>query len=118
MKTHARIGAEIIGDDKSPLLQLAHRIALYHHEKWEGSDYLQGLKGEAISIKARIVAIADVFDALTSLRPYKRAWPVDEAVAYILEQSGTHFDPDMVAAFNRALPKIVAVRAELLDPVN
>ena len=116
MKQHARIGAEIIGDDKSTLLKLAASIALNHHEKWDGSGYPQGLIGDAIPLEARIVALADVFDALTSKRPYKNAWSIEETVNYIRNEAGKQFDPELVAAFEKALPRIVEIRAELLDP--
>ncbi len=116
MKTHAQIGAEIIGDDKSTLLQLASRIALYHHEKWDGSGYPHGLIGEAIPLEARIVALADVFDALTSKRPYKEPWSIDDTTQYILSEAGKQFDPELVAAFQIALPKIIEIREQLLDP--
>lgn len=76
-----QIGAEILGDDPSPLIRMARRIALEHHEKWDGSGYPNALAGEAISVEARLVAVADVFDALTSVRPYKQAWSNEEAVA-------------------------------------
>ncbi|AQT62552.1 two-component system response regulator [Cellvibrio sp. PSBB023] len=118
MKQHARIGAEIIGDDSSTLLQMARRIALCHHEKWDGSGYPQGLVGKAIPIEARIIALADVFDALTSKRPYKEAWPIETTVDYIQNESGKQFDPELVAAFIQALPKITAIRAQLLDPAD
>ncbi len=118
MKQHARIGAEIIGDDSSTLLQMARRIALCHHEKWDGSGYPQGLVGKAIPIEARIIALADVFDALTSKRPYKEAWPIETTVDYIKNESGKQFDPELVAAFIQALPKITAIRAQLLDPAD
>jgi putative two-component system response regulator len=116
MKQHARIGAEIIGDDNSTLLRMASCIALCHHEKWDGSGYPQGLAGEAIPIEARIIALADVFDALTSKRPYKEAWSIEDATNYILEESDKQFDPDLVAAFQIALPNIVEIRSRLLDP--
>lgn len=116
MKTHAQIGAEIIGDDKSTLLQLASRIALYHHEKWDGNGYPHGLIGEAIPLEARIVALADVFDALTSKRPYKEPWSIEDATNYILNEAGKQFDPELVAAFQIALPKIIEIREQLLDP--
>ncbi|OZB11408.1 MAG: two-component system response regulator, partial [Marinobacter sp. 34-60-7] len=96
MQRHTTIGAEIIGDDGSELLRMAKAIALGHHEKWDGSGYPNGLRGTEIPLEARIVAIADVFDALTSERPYKSAWPVDDAVQYIRNESGRHFDPDLV----------------------
>jgi HD-GYP domain-containing protein (c-di-GMP phosphodiesterase class II) len=80
-------------------LQLAEQIAASHHERWNGSGYPAGLAGEEIPLPGRIVAIADVFDALTHERPYKQAWPVDRAVAEILAQSGEHFDPALVDAF-------------------
>ncbi|MEC7816118.1 MAG: HD domain-containing phosphohydrolase [Pseudomonadota bacterium] len=110
MQTHAEIGAEIIGEDGSDLLNMAREVALCHHEKWDGSGYPRGLKGEAIPISARIVALADVFDALTSERPYKHAWPIDDAVALIREQAGQHFDPALVTAFEACLPQILDVR--------
>lgn len=110
MQRHAEIGAEIIGEDSSDLLKMAKEVALNHHEKWDGSGYPQGLKGDTIPISARIVALADVFDALTSERPYKRAWPVEDATSLIREQSGKHFDPNLVEAFFRCLPAILEVR--------
>lgn len=115
MKSHTEIGATIIGDDNSNLLKIARVIALNHHEKWDGSGYPNGLSGEAIPIEARIVAIADVFDALTSIRPYKAAWTIEEATAYIEKESGKHFDPALVTAFTAALPNIVTIRTQLLD---
>ncbi len=115
MKNHTEIGATIIGDDHSNLLKIARIIARSHHEKWDGSGYPNGLAGEAIPVEARIVAIADVFDALTSIRPYKAAWTIEEARAYIDQESGKHFDPALVTAFLAALPNIVKIRAELLD---
>ncbi|PUA28728.1 MAG: two-component system response regulator [Cellvibrio sp. 79] len=115
MKSHTEIGATIIGDDNSNLLKIARVIALNHHEKWDGSGYPHGLAREAIPVEARIVAIADVFDALTSIRPYKAAWTIEEATDYIDKESGKHFDPALVAAFLAALPNIVKIRAQLLD---
>jgi putative two-component system response regulator len=115
MKTHTTIGAKIIGDHPSELMQTAKLIALSHHERWDGSGYPGGLKGEQIPIYGRIAAIADVFDALTSERPYKKAWPVEEAIAEIRKGSGSHFDPKAVDAFNKALPEILDIRAKHLD---
>ncbi|MBN2751980.1 MAG: response regulator [Rhodospirillaceae bacterium] len=99
MKKHPEIGAEIIGYTESGLLQMAREIALSHHEKWDGSGYPQGLVGEAIPLSARIVAVADVFDALMTKRPYKKAWPVEDVLAYVKDASGTHLDPKVVALF-------------------
>lgn len=101
MNRHAEIGAAIIGDyaATSPLLQMAQRIALCHHEKWDGSGYPNGLTGTDIPIEARIVALTDVFDALTSQRPYKEAWPIEKALQLLREESGKHFDPDLVKIF-------------------
>ncbi|WP_174875753.1 HD-GYP domain-containing protein [Vogesella oryzae] len=111
MRQHTAIGARIIGEDSSSLLQMARRVAEYHHEKWDGSGYPHGLAGEAIPLEARIVAIADVFDALTSVRPYKPAWPVDEAIAYVRDQAGKHFDPRLAELFCAQLPAILAIQA-------
>lgn len=111
MRQHVSIGAKIIGEHPSGLLRMAQRIALTHHEKWDGSGYPNGLAGEDIPIEGRIVAIADVFDALTSERPYKQAWPVEEAVAFLREQSGQHFDPDLVELFIQRLPAVLEVKA-------
>lgn len=104
--------------DWATATRLARTIALYHHEKWDGSGYPEGLKGTDIPLPARIVAIADVFDALTSERPYKKAWTAAEAVAHITDQVGIHFDPELVKAFNRALPKILAIQEELREPLK
>lgn len=104
MKNHPKFGADIIGEHRdSQLLNTAREIALYHHEKWNGTGYPDGITGEDIPLSARIVAIADVFDALTSSRPYKRAWPYEEAVNLIIEESGRHFDPKLVKVFTESL---------------
>ena len=110
MQTHAAIGADILGGHPFGVLGLAHRIALEHHEKYDGSGYPAGLAGEQIHICARIVAIADVYDALTSVRPYKRAWPQDEVLAHLREQSGKHFDPRLVALFLTIMEQVDAIR--------
>jgi putative two-component system response regulator len=99
IKTHTTIGAEILSGSQSPLLRLAQRIALSHHERWDGAGYPGGLSGERIPLAGRIVAVADVFDALTHERPYKDAWPVDKAVDEVLGQAGRQFDPAVVDAF-------------------
>ena len=110
MTNHPEFGVAILGDNSSELLQMAKEIALNHHEKWDGSGYPNGLKGEEIPLSARIIAIADVFDALTTVRPYKQAWPVEKAVNYIDENSGSHFDPNLVSIFQRALPEILKIK--------
>lgn len=115
MKTHTTIGSLIIGDHPSELLRAAKLITLTHHEKWDGTGYPNGIKGKEIPISGRIVAIADVFDALTSERPYKNAWSVEEAVAEIEKGSGSHFDPEVVDAFMKSLPKILEIRESHLD---
>ena len=111
MREHARIGAEIIGDHDSSLLRMASVVALTHHEKWDGSGYPEGLKGEKIPLVGRIVAIADVFDALTSERPYKKAWTVEAAIELLRAESGKHFDPVLVEHFIDQMPKILEVKA-------
>jgi putative two-component system response regulator len=99
VKTHTTIGAEILSGSQTPLLRLAERIALSHHERWDGAGYPQRLCGAEIPLAARIVAVADVFDALTHERPYKRAWTVERAVAEVRSQRGRQFDPELVDAF-------------------
>jgi HD-GYP domain-containing protein (c-di-GMP phosphodiesterase class II) len=101
IKGHTRIGWEILSRAKSPLLHLAAKIALDHHERWDGSGYPRGLKGNANPLEAQIVAVADVFDALTAERAYKRAWSFDEASRFIERESGRQFDPRVARAFAR-----------------
>jgi len=110
MKRHPLIGAEIIGNSDAQLLQLAHSVALFHHEKWDGSGYPYGLAGAEIPVEARIVAMADVFDALTSTRPYKQPWTVEAALEHIRQQSGKHFDPLVVELIQQELPAILAIK--------
>ena len=117
MKGHADIGSDILGNHASPLLKLAEVIASCHHEKWDGSGYPKGLKGEEIPIEARIASICDVFDALTSERPYKKAWSIEKSIALIDEQSGKHFDPKLASLFNEVLPDILAIRQNYVDDV-
>jgi len=116
MKTHARIGADLLDGHPAPLLRMARDIALTHHEKWDGSGYPQGLAGEAIPLVGRIVAVADVFDALTSARPYKPAWPLERATAYLAEQRGRHFDPRLVELFLGHLDDFLGIRARYAEP--
>ena len=108
MKRHTVIGAEILGGSRSGFIKVGEAIALTHHEKWDGSGYPNGLAGNRIPIEGRITAVADVFDALTSQRPYKEAFSVEKAVGIVKEGRGTHFDPDVLDAF-------VAVRDEILS---
>jgi len=115
MQTHASIGADIIGESNSNLLRMARSIALTHHEKWDGSGYPNALRGENIPVEGRITAVSDVFDALTSDRPYKTAWPVEEAVRYIEQNAGSHFDPDLATAFLDILPDILEIREAYAD---
>jgi putative two-component system response regulator len=115
MQKHVEIGGDIIGDSDSLLLQMAQEIALNHHEKWDGSGYPKQLKGEQIPLSARIVAIADVFDALTSVRPYKKAWSIEETLALLERDAGTHFDPSLVPIFISKLDDILAIRDAFKD---
>lgn len=115
MRKHPEFGAHIIGEHESELLIMAREIALAHHEKWDGSGYPHGLKGEEIPLSARIIAIADVFDALTTERPYKKAWSVKEAVALIDEESGKHFDPSLVAIFHEVMPEILDIKEQYAE---
>ena len=110
MKQHALIGAKILENSTSPLLQLAHKLALEHHEKWDGTGYPYGLKGEEISIEGRIVTIADVFDALTSKRPYKKAWSVEGALDLLKDEAGKHFDPQLVDLFIGQIDSIIEIK--------
>ncbi len=106
MKTHSDIGYEILRSSENPFLQAGAQIARSHHEKYDGSGYPAGLKGDEIPIFGRITAIADVFDALTSERPYKKSWSFEQAMEYITSQSGKHFDPDLVSIFVKNLDTV------------
>jgi len=116
MKQHPEIGHSILAGSNSRLIQAAAEIALSHHEKWDGSGYPKQLTGEAIPLYGRIVAIADVFDALTSARPYKKAWSIEQAVDYISQNAGSHFDPACVEAFFKDLQEVLAIRERFLEP--
>ncbi|MBI3444118.1 MAG: response regulator [Magnetospirillum sp.] len=115
MKQHAEYGWEILKDSSSRLVRLAAIIAKSHHEKFDGSGYPAGLAGEDIPLEGRIVAVADVFDALTSTRPYKTPWPVDKAVEFLKEQQGKHFDPACVEAFLAGMEEVLRIKVEFLD---
>lgn len=110
MRTHATIGGEIIGETESELMRVAKEIALTHHEKWDGSGYPSGLAGEDIPESGRITAIADVFDALTSERPYKKPWSVEQAVNFLQENAGSHFDPRLVSLFVDKLDRMLEIK--------
>lgn len=109
MKTHCEIGRQIIGDYPSEIMCMASTIALYHHEKWDGSGYPRGLKGKDIPLYARIAAVSDVFDALLSRRPYKEPWPVERALDLIRREAGRHFDPEVVDVFFKNIDEILNV---------
>jgi response regulator RpfG family c-di-GMP phosphodiesterase len=117
MKDHTRIGAGILGESIAPVLKMAEQIAGSHHERWDGSGYPQGLIGTAIPMSSRIVAVADVLDALTHARPYKRAWPLNEALTEIQSQSGKQFDPEVVDAF-MPLAHVLIPELEDLDLIG
>ena len=110
IQTHTEIGADIIGKNESPVLNMAHLIAYTHHEKWNGKGYPRKLRNTEIPIVGRITAIADVFDALTSKRPYKQAWSIDKTIDLIRQESGTHFDPKLVKAFLESLDDILSIK--------
>ncbi len=112
MQTHAKVGYKILSKSAAPLLRMAATIAHCHHEKWDGSGYPSGLAGEDIPDMARIVAIADVFDALTTERPYKEAWSMDRVMQTLQTESGSHFEPRLVKNFVRILPEILAIKHE------
>ncbi|MGO2354271.1 MAG: response regulator [Marinomonas foliarum] len=116
MKQHTIFGAKILGDcDDDPMLNMAKVIALTHHEKWDGSGYPYGLKGEEIPIEGRIVAIADVLDALLSKRPYKAPWTLEETLKYMDENAGLHFDASLIQLLHAVMPEIEEVRAAYPD---
>ncbi|MCH9684964.1 MAG: two-component system response regulator [Deltaproteobacteria bacterium] len=115
MKQHAEIGYQILSGSESPLVKLAANIAHTHHEKWDGSGYPRGLKGDTIPIEGRIAAVADVFDALTSERPYKKAWPIEDAVALLERGRAAHFDPELVDLFLGSMDEVLAIKDEFQD---
>jgi PAS domain S-box-containing protein len=117
IRSHCEIGHKIIGDHKSSLLKTAGTIALTHHERWDGNGYPQRLIKSDIPIEGRIVAVADVFDALTSQRPYKDAWSVDEAAGEIMQCREKHFDPQIVDSFLHKIPELTLVKQQFADVV-
>lgn len=112
IQQHCQIGFDIMSKSKAPVFVLAAEIALSHHERWDGKGYPHGLAETAIPESARIVAIADVFDALTMSRPYKEAWPIENAFAYIDDHAGQHFDPYMAECFKEIQNEIIDIKAE------
>lgn len=115
MQEHPDIGYRILSGSSSPFIKMGAVIALGHHEKFDGSGYPNGLSGVSIPLPCRIVAVADVFDALCTKRVYKDAWPVEDAIALLKNQRGLHFDPDCVDAFLRRLPDIMRVQQRYRD---
>jgi two-component system response regulator RpfG len=115
MRTHPRIGYDILKGSPSKYLSMGSIIALGHHEKYDGTGYPNGLHGEDIPIVARAVAVADVFDALVSERPYKHAWPINEGIDFLKSQRNKHFDPKCVDAFLADRTRIEAIYTELAD---
>jgi len=115
METHAAVGASILAGSDSRLIRLAAEIAETHHERWDGRGYPHGLAGTAIPVSGRIVAVADVFDALINARPYKAAWPLEKAAAYMAENAGTQFDPAVVRAFQTRFNRFARVFADTPD---
>lgn len=112
MRQHTVIGHQILIKSEAPLFQLAAEVALGHHEKWDGSGYPNGLSGEAIPQSARIVSLADVFDALTMERSYKRSWTIEESFDHIQQSSGTHFDPELVECFFSIADELRGIKAK------
>lgn len=118
MKQHTVIGYQILSKNDSALFQMAAEVALRHHERWDGSGYPDGLAGETIPESARIVAIADVFDALTIKRPYKEPWPVEKALETLQQDAGSHFDPGLIERFFAIQDEILAIKQKWDDQEN
>ena len=115
MKTHSAIGAELLSGIDSDLCRLAEIIALTHHEKWNGKGYPKGLSGTDIPVEGRIAAVADVFDALTSERPYKTAWSVEDAINLLIKEKGQHFDAEIVDLFLENIPEILEIKSRFAE---
>ncbi|AFV00058.1 HD domain-containing phosphohydrolase [Simiduia agarivorans] len=115
MQSHAEVGAQILASYDSKLMEVASIIARTHHERWDGKGYPEGLQGEEIPLYTRIVSVCDVFDALTSTRPYKVAWPVSKALGYLKENSGSQFDPQVVNEFIAIIDQVLEIRQQYPD---
>ena len=115
MESHAEIGYRLLRDSDSEMLRLAASIAHTHHERLDGSGYPKGLEGDAIALEGRIAAIADVFDALTTDRVYRQAWPLERALEEMNASRGAHFDPEVLDAFIDAIPELLSVKDEFID---
>src|SRR3954447_23216231 len=109
MKSHAAIGAELLAGSRSPVVRMGELISLTHHEKWDGSGYPRGLRGDEIPFVARVTAICDVFDALIPPRPYKPPWPLQDALEEVKRGAGSHFDPELAETFVRVFPELVRI---------
>lgn len=118
MQNHARIGYEILRDSPSYYIKTGGIIALYHHERFDGKGYPQQISGTEIPLEARIATVADVFDALMSERPYKKAWPIDRALEYLKTEKGKHFDPDCIDAFFTRLDRVIAIQNKMPDDLE
>jgi len=115
MQSHVDIGYELLRYSHQDILKYAALICHQHHEKWDGTGYPNGLKGEEIDLLGRISSLADVFDALSYDRCYKKAWPIEQVLQFIDQQSGLHFDPMVVAAFKKHQDEIIAIRERYND---
>ena len=118
MRRHPKIGSDMLSSNDSELLKVASQIAMSHHEKWNGSGYPKRLQGDKIPIYSRIVAIADVFDALTTKRPYKDPWSIEKTISFMKAQKGQHFEPKLLSAFFDVFPDILEVRKKHQEPTQ
>ncbi|MDH5591401.1 MAG: HD domain-containing protein, partial [Gammaproteobacteria bacterium] len=118
MKCHTTIGYGILANSQSKYMQMGAIIALNHHERIDGKGYPMGLHGEDIPLIARIVAVADIYDALVSVRPYKDAWSIEDAIAYLKKQAGTQLDPQCVDAFCKRIADIGKIQSDYADDIE
>ena len=119
MNDHTTKGLRLLGEygQDSMLIQMAASVALNHHERWDGAGYPRGMRGESIPVEGRIVALADVFDALTTKRPYKEPWPMEKVTAFMNENAGSHFDPAVVEVFNANVDQFTQIMETFADEV-